>query len=32
MARSGGVGIGRMLLQALKKQQTAEADKGQGPK
>jgi Rod binding domain-containing protein len=32
MARSGGVGIGRMLLQALEKQQAAEADKGQGPK
>jgi Rod binding domain-containing protein len=32
MAQSGGVGIGRMLLKALEKQQAAEADKVHGPK
>lgn len=32
MARSGGVGIGRMLLKALDKQQASEADQVHGPK
>lgn len=32
MAKSGGVGIGRMLLKALEKQQDAEAAQGHEPK
>ncbi len=32
MAKSGGIGIGRMLLKALEKQQASEADQGHGLK
>jgi Rod binding domain-containing protein len=32
MAKSGGVGIGRMLLKALEKQQAVEASQVHGPK
>jgi Rod binding domain-containing protein len=32
MAKSGGVGIGRMLLKALEKQQATEAGQVHGPK
>jgi Rod binding domain-containing protein len=32
MAKSGGIGVGRMLLKALEKQQAVEVDKGHGLK
>jgi Rod binding domain-containing protein len=32
MAKSGGIGIGRMLLKKLEKEQPAESDKVHGPK
>jgi Rod binding domain-containing protein len=32
MAKSGGIGVGRILLKALEKQQAAEVEKGHGLK
>jgi Rod binding domain-containing protein len=32
MAKSGGIGIGRMLLKKLEKEQSGENDKVHGPK